>query len=109
MLCYWSNTFTNFSLGTVVAPNSDTGDLPLPTLNQPPQNIHVAQQQTDTMSQLTEPSIPPATPIRTLLGPANHRIPCSPEKRAVGTVDNDLNDTGYDSDGRREPWEGIAG
>ena len=58
-----------------MAPNRESGDPPLPPLNQPTDTIQVVQQPANTMSQLTDPSILSVSPIRTLLDPANHGIP----------------------------------
>ena len=108
MSSYCPNTLINLSRSTMMAPNRDTGDPPLPPLNQPTESIQVAQEPPDTMSQLTDPSLLPPTPLRAVLGPTDHGIPNSPEQRAVGIIDDDLYDNGYDSDGQRAPWEGIV-
>ena len=91
-----------------MAPNHTSGDPPLPTLDQPTDTVQVPEPSSDLMSQLTEPSVLPASPIRASLGPADHGVPATPEQRAVGALDHDLYDTGYDSDGRRAPWEGVV-
>jgi len=108
MSSYCPKTLINISRSTMMAPNRDTGDPPLPPLNQPTESIQVAQEPPDTMSQLTDPSLLPPTPLRPVLGPADHGIPNSPEQRAIGIIDDDLYDNGYDSDGQRAPWEGIV-
>ncbi len=90
-----------------MAPNPNTGDLPLPALNSPTRSIQLALPSTDSMSQLTDPLSVPTTPIRAVLTAPDHGIPDTPEQRAVRNVNPDLFETGYDSDGLRAPWEGI--
>ena len=90
------------------APNRDSGERPLPPLPPPTNYIQVAQSTPDDVSQLTGVSVGAAAAATSPIGPADHGIPKTPERRVMNTIQEYLFEEGYDSDGQRPPWEGIV-
>ncbi len=90
-----------------MAPNHESGDVNLHQLFPPIDQIQVHQSMNDDVSQLTGDPIQVPASIQSPIGPADHGIPKTPERRVIDRISNECFEEGYDSDGQRAPWEGI--